>query len=95
MIKIRKREITLRKGQIHLVFEDQPTILSYLRVFHDDYILVLLNFTDDAHRIKTKHDEIPSSSGTILFSTNRNHDQEVDLNHFTLSPYEGIIIRLL
>jgi alpha-glucosidase len=95
LIKIRKREITLRKGQIRLVFEDQPTILSYLRIFHDDYILVLLNFTDDAHRIKTKHDEIPSSNGMILFSTNRNRDQEVDLNHFTLSPYEGIIIRLL
>jgi glycosidase len=94
LITIRKKEGALQRGSQKLLFINNDKILAYIRIYNDQKIIVLLNFTSEETRFFSGDEISGYDRGKVLFSTNRKEESYFDLNIIALLPYEGIIIKL-
>ncbi len=94
LLQIRKKEIVLRRGTQRIIFLSNDKILSYLRVFENEKIIILLNFSAEETRFFSGDENLNVERGKILFSTHRKEESYFDLNIIALLPYEASIIKL-
>lgn len=79
LIKLRKELEILQKGDWQIIDSNNKKILAYKRVYNDNVMLVLLNFSNHSQNIN--HKKTP-----IIFSTHPANQDEV------LQPFEGRIL---
>ena len=94
LIQVRKKEIVLRRGSLRVLFLNNDKILSYIRMYEKERILILLNFTPEETRFFSGDENLEVERGKVLFSTHRKEESYFDLNIIALLPYEASIIKL-
>jgi alpha-glucosidase len=94
LIKLRKKEVCLQLGSIKVIFRSQEKILSYIRIFENTKILIILNFSSEETRFYSGSEGLDYERGKILFSTHKKEDSFFDLNIISLLPYEANILKL-
>jgi alpha-glucosidase len=94
LIQVRKKEIVLRRGSLRVLFLNNDKILSYVRMYEKERILILLNFTPEETRFFSGDENLEVERGKVLFSTHRKEESYFDLNIIALLPYEASIIKL-
>ncbi len=90
MIRLRKALPELVYGSYHLVDKDNPNVYAYTRIFNDQKVLVLLNFS--SREILFRISSSLGSAGDILI--NNLPDIKRENKELYLQPYQAIIMRL-
>lgn len=84
LINLRKQEPVLYKGKIEIAEKSEKAVLRYKRIYKDNNIEVIINFTN-----KTKIIDL-DIDGEILYSTHPyNHNQHI----VQLRAFEAIIVK--
>ncbi|GAC1369688.1 MAG: alpha-amylase family glycosyl hydrolase [Candidatus Saccharimonadales bacterium] len=90
LIYLRNHSHTIMVGEYHSIILDNPLIFGYMREYEGRRILVLLNFTDQVQEFDTGFEK-----GKLMITTKLDRSGEaVKLNHVTLEPNEGWVVRL-
>jgi len=87
IIKLRKKYPSLSMGSFIPLHKGENGIISYYRVYKNEKLFVILNFTN-----KNKKININSSLKNILYSTHREISTIDSLSKFLVFPYEAIIL---
>ena len=91
IIKLRRENPALHRGDFSLLTVQPKDTLAYLRQISEQTILVALNFKDRPVGIQ----EIPPEKWNLLFSTARGKDQPrgaLLTDHLQLAPYEVLVL---
>jgi oligo-1,6-glucosidase len=86
LIKLRKENEIIVYGDLKLLYEEDENILSYIRTYKDEKLLVIINFFEKEVEFKLT-EEIKYKEAELLIS-----NYEVENNEFTnihLRPYEA------
>ncbi|MCX8000432.1 MAG: alpha-amylase family glycosyl hydrolase, partial [Leptospiraceae bacterium] len=92
LIRLRKKEIALRRGSLRLTIKENPYILGYERIHDNEKILILLNFSDRERRFSPPPSLSPR--GKVLLSTHRAESVNYNLDIIQLYPYEVNILKI-
>jgi len=95
LIRLRRKEETLRRGSLRILFREQTHILSYLRIGEKDKILILLNFSDGERRVFFGKENLNTELAKVLLSTHRKESETLNLGILSLEPYQVDIIKLI
>jgi len=87
MIKLRRENVALQRGDLTLITEEPKDALAYLRQTSDQNVLVALNFKDRT----TTLENIPMGNWDLLHSTARD-TISVDKQRLQLAPYEVLLL---
>lgn len=89
LIKIRKSHPALRQGRWVPLIAGQNGILAYARIYNDQRIVVILNFTGRKKRIF-----LPEHNyGCVLYSTHRNNEETFHFQNLWIFPFEVSIYK--
>lgn len=91
LIQLRRQSSALHAGSIQFVDDDNSELLIYLREFHDERILILVNFGGSLHRV-----DISALAGHAapLLSSRMDMPQINAADSISLRPYETLLLRL-
>ncbi len=84
LILLRNSSVILQKGNWELVKTSNRFILAYRRVYHENEILIILNFSFLRQKVTG------ITINKLLFSTHKN--KKTGTKSIILQPYEGIIL---
>jgi alpha-glucosidase len=87
VIEIRNRYPALQMGKWKQAFASRSGILAYYRLFKNQKILVILNFTNSNRKIE----KMSKGHWKLLFSTHRETWMKAD-NQFELLEFEAIVL---
>jgi alpha-glucosidase len=91
LIQLRKKEKALRRGGLKLIIKENSHVIAYERIYENEKILVLLNFSDKERRMEGVSNL--SMNGKILLSTHRAEGTKYEMNMLQLYPYEALILK--
>src|SRR5207248_3439919 len=90
LLALRRESPALNVGSYSNVPSDTPDIFSFMREHNGERMLVVLNFSHEPRDFR-----MPSAGpARIALSTVSGRGGEVDLEKLSLSPDEGVILRL-
>ena len=90
MTRIRNENPVLVYGEYDLVQKEHPNIYAYTRIWKDEKLLVLLNFTKDSSNIEIQN------LGKIEKTLINNYDSyEKSGDTIKLQPYQAIIFKMI
>jgi alpha-glucosidase len=90
LLALRRAKPALTRGDYQALEESSEHCFVYLRAHEDQRILVALNFSAEAQRLR-----LPAyGKGRVLLSTALDREGQVDLAELTLRGYEGCVIEL-
>lgn len=93
LIHIRNTEPAMRSGSFELLNDSDPNILSYLRKSDKESILVALNMTDKAQKIKFNMPTLKSAA-TLLYSTDAAASKSSELKELELPAYGTALYKI-
>jgi alpha-glucosidase len=93
LIKLRRENPALHRGDFKLLTRQPRDVLAYLRQTPEQNILVALNFKERLASAKN----VPAGKWNTLFSTNRDvgSTMQFSTGHLQLAPYEVMMLELL
>jgi alpha-glucosidase len=93
LLRLRRGNAALREGEYVALNEDDPNVLSYLRKYKNQAVLVALNMSDSAQVVK--FDLAPmgfsSKSASTLLSTQRGQAKVMPVSQIRLEPFSVYI----
>lgn len=90
LIHLRKNHPAFQYGSQQVLKLDGEEVLSFLRTYENQMVLVVLNYTNQSQEMKT-----PFNKGCVLLDTYlKKIDTPLSLQTLTLEPHEGLIIEL-
>jgi alpha-glucosidase len=96
VLTLRRDDPALREGEYIPLNEDQPNVISYLRRYKNQAVLVTLNMSDTNQKVSldlAKHG-FSGSKATTLLTTLSTHPREVELSEITLEPFAVYIAKV-
>jgi alpha-glucosidase len=96
LLSLRHQDMSLREGEYISLNEDQPNVLSYLRRYKDQAVLVMLNMSGTPQKVSVDLSKQGFSGGkaTTLLTTLRAHPKEVTLSDISLEPFAVYIAKV-
>jgi len=96
LLALRHENSSLREGRYIALNEDQPDVLSYLRRYKDQAVLVVLNMSGREQKVSFDLSKQGFSSGKIatLLTTLAAHPGEVPPSGLTLGPFAVYIAQI-
>jgi alpha-glucosidase len=96
LLALRHQDAALREGEYVPLNEDQPNVVSYLRRYKNQAVLVVLNLSGTEQKVSFDLGRQGFSGGkaTTLLTTLSAHPQEVRLSEVSLEPF-GVYIATL
>src|SRR5229473_2550107 len=96
LLALRHENSSLREGRYIPLNEDQPDVLSYLRRYKDQAVLVVLNMSGNEQKVSFDLSKQGFSSGKIatLLTTLAAHPEEVPPSGLTLGPFAVYIAKV-
>ena len=93
LLALRHENPALREGEYVPLNEDQPAVLSYLRRYKGEAVLVVLNMSGTEQRASFDLSKQGFSNGkaATLLTTLAGHPQEMSLSGLALEPF-GVYI---
>jgi alpha-glucosidase len=93
LLRLRRGNAALREGEYVALNEDDPNVLSYLRKYKNQAVLVALNMSDSAQVVK--FDLAPmgfsGKSARTLLSTQRGQAKVMPVSQIRLEPFSVYI----
>jgi alpha-glucosidase len=89
VLALRHQDPALRDGEYVALNEDDPNVLSYLRRYKDEAVIVVLNMSATRQIIKfdLSSQGFPATKATTLLTTMKSGDQEVPFTSISLEPF--------
>jgi alpha-glucosidase len=96
VLKLRREDPALRDGSYIPLNEDQPNVVSYLRRYKDQAVLVVLNMSGTEQKVSFDLAKQGFSGGTVttLLTTLSAHPQEGKLSEVSLEPFAVYIAKV-
>ena len=96
VLALRHQDPALREGEYIPLNEDQPNVVSYLRRYKDQAVLVVLNMSGTEQKVSFDLAKQGFSGGkaTTLLTTLSAHPQEVKLSEVSLEPFAVYIAKV-
>lgn len=89
VLALRHQDQALRDGEYVALNESDPNVLSYLRRYKDEAVLVVLNMSSSPQKVsfdlQTKG--LTASKATTLLSTGKSKSASVSLQSISLDPF--------
>jgi glycosidase len=97
VLALRHQEPALLDGKYIALNEDQPKVLSYLRRYKDQTVLVVLNMSGEKQKVSfdLTRQGISAARATTLVTTMSAHPKEVTLSDISLEPFAVYIARIV
>jgi alpha-glucosidase len=89
VLALRHEDPSLREGEYVGLNEDQPNVISYLRRYKGEAVLVVLNMsgTEQKMSFDLAKQGFPGGKATTLLTTLSAHPQQVTLSEVSLEPF--------
>jgi alpha-glucosidase len=97
VLTLRREDPALREGEYIPLNEDQPSVVSYLRRYKNQAVLVVLNMSGTNQKVSfdLSKQGFSGSKATTLLTTLSSHPQEVQLSDVSLEPFAVYIARVV
>ena len=97
VLTLRREDPALREGEYIPLNEDQPSVVSYLRRYKNQAVLVVLNMSGTNQKVSfdLSRQGFSGSKATTLLTTLSSHPQEVQLSDVSLEPFAVYIARVV
>ncbi len=97
VLTLRREDPALREGEYVPLNEDQPSVVSYLRRYQNQAVLVVLNMSGTNQKVSfdLSKQGFSGSKATTLLTTLSSHPQEVQLSDVSLEPFAVYIARVV
>jgi alpha-glucosidase len=91
LIGLRKKHVSLSRGEWIPLIEGKRGILVYIRAFDNEQLLVILNFSGKKRKI-----ELPGTNvGRILLSTHHSQGEDFIREYFVAEPFEATLVEVI
>ena len=89
VLALRHQEAALRDGEYVALNEDDPNVLSYLRRYKDEAVLVVLNMSSRPQKVSFNlHAQgLTASKATTMLTTGKANRESASLNSISLEPF--------
>jgi len=89
VLELRHQDPALRDGEYVALNESDPNVLSYLRRYKDEAVLVLLNMSSTAQKVSfdLQAQGLTASKATTMLSTGESNGASVSLQSIALDPF--------
>jgi alpha-glucosidase len=96
LLALRHEDPALREGEYIPLNEDQPDVLSYLRRYKNEAVLVVLNMSGTEQKVSFDLAKQGFSGGNArtLLTTLRARSQDVSLSQVSLEPFGVLVARV-
>jgi alpha-glucosidase len=96
LLAIRHQNLALDEGDYVAIDQNDPNVLSYLRRYGNEAVLVALNMSDSEHKVTfgLRPGGFSMRSVRTLLSTSKSAAGEVSISSITLKPFEVYIGQL-
>ena len=96
MIALRKNDVALRDGKYISLNGSDPKVMSYLRQYGEDVVLVVLNMskTEQQEAFDLSAEGLGSVTAHMMLATTGSSANEGALKTITLAPYGVYIAKL-
>jgi alpha-glucosidase len=96
LLSLRHTEEALLDGAYIALNTDDPNVLSYLRRYRDDAVLVVLNMsaTEQSVTFDLASLGLPSPTAQIVLANQREHHLQSPLHSITLDPFAVYILKI-
>ncbi len=96
VLKLRREDPALRDGAYIPLNEDQPNVVSYLRRYKDQAVLVVLNMSGAEQKVSfdLAKQGFSGAKATTLLTTLSTHPQDVKLSEVSLEPFAVYIAKV-
>jgi alpha-glucosidase len=96
VLELRHKEPALLDGDYVALNESDPNVLSYLRRYKSEAVLVTLNMSSSPQKVSfdLKPHGFPGSTATTLVTTLSTHPQQMFLSSISLEPFSVYIGKL-
>ncbi|HEV2696976.1 MAG TPA: alpha-glucosidase [Terriglobales bacterium] len=93
LLQLRHSEKALLDGDYVALNESDPNVLSYLRRYKNEAVLVVINMSGKEQKVSfdVKEQGFSDPSTTTLLTTLRTHSEKVTLSSISLEPYSVYI----
>jgi len=97
VLTLRREDPGLREGEYIPLNEDQPSVVSYLRRYKNQAVLVVLNMSGTNQKVSfdLAKQGFSGSKATTLLTTLSSHPQEVQLSDVSLEPFAVYIAKVV
>lgn len=99
LIRLRKKHNELSLGDIEFIIHDVDNILVYKRIYKDECIIIVLNFSSRKQELNFQtgenvlSNENPDMEKTLIFGTHRKKGEKLCTRKVTIHPYEVAIFK--
>jgi alpha-glucosidase len=93
VLALRHENSALREGEYIALNENDPNVLSYLRRYKDEIVLVVLNMSASSQKVSfdLKTQGLTASSAATMLTTKKTNRQSTSLRSISLEPFEVYI----
>ena len=97
VLTLRREDPALREGEYIPLNEDQPSVVSYLRRYRNQAVLVVLNMSGTNQKVSfdLSKQGFSGSKATTLLTTLSSRPQEVQLSDVSLEPFAVYIAKVV
>ncbi len=97
VLTLRREDPALREGEYIPLNEDQPSVVSYLRRYKNQAVLVVLNMSGTNQKVSfdLSKQGFSGSKATTLLTTLSSRPQEVQLSDVSLEPFAVYIAKVV
>jgi alpha-glucosidase len=96
LLALRHQNSALLDGEYIPLNENDPNVLSYLRRYKSETVLVVLNMSATAHKVRfdLSPQNLPSATARPLLTTRRDELKKAGLGELSLEPFEVYIAEI-
>jgi alpha-glucosidase len=93
VLALRHQDPALRDGEYVALNENDPNVLSYLRRYKDEAVLVVLNMSSSAQKVSFDFQAqgLSASKATTMLATGKRNRESVALKAISLEPFSVYI----
>jgi alpha-glucosidase len=93
VLALRHQDPALRDGEYVALNENDPNVLSYLRRYKDEAVLVVLNMSSSAQKVSfdLQAQGLSASKATAMLATGKRNRESVALKAISLEPFSVYI----
>ena len=97
LLALRHQSRTLLDGQYIPLNQDDPNVLSYLRKYKHEMVLVALNMSEEAHKVSfdLSGQGLVSPKSKLLLTTASEPRKDGALRELSLEPFEVYLAEIL
>ncbi len=93
VLALRHQDAALRDGEYVALNENDPNVLSYLRRYKDEAVLVVLNMSSSSQKVSfdLQTQGLSASKATTMLTTGKANREAASLNSISLEPFSVYI----